>query len=104
MTREWLRYDAAARTLWLSIYVQPNARTTDVAGFHGHELKVRIAAPAVDNKANVAVVRFFAEALAVAPGRVSVRRGTSSRRKMLEVRDAGTEQEKRALALANGSG
>jgi uncharacterized protein (TIGR00251 family) len=103
MSAEWVRYDAAARTLRVSIYVQPNARTTDVAGLHGAELKVRIAAPAVDNKANIAVTTFFAQLLAVPPSSVSVRRGAASRRKTLEIRNAGAELEARALALANGA-
>jgi uncharacterized protein len=96
----WVRYDAATRTLRLSIYVQPNARTSDVAGLHGEDLKVRIAAPAVDNKANAAVRTFFAHALGVPPSSVSVRRGAASRRKTLEIRDAGAELEARVLALA----
>jgi uncharacterized protein (TIGR00251 family) len=99
MSAPWVRYDATARTLRLSIYVQPNARTNDVAGLHGTGLKVRIAAPALDNKANIAVTTFFARLLAVPPSSVSVRRGAASRRKILEVRDAGAELEGRALAL-----
>lgn len=102
MTSGWLRYDAAARTLRLSIYVQPNARTTDVAGLHGEDLKIRIAAPAMDNKANVALAQFLAQALGVPPGRVTVLRGATSRRKTLEVCDAGAEQQARALALCPG--
>ena len=101
MSAGWVRYDAAARTLRLSVYVQPNARTTDVAGLHGPDLKVRIAAPAVDNQANIAVRMFFARMLGVPPGSVSVRHGATSRRKRLEIRDAGPEQEERAIALAN---
>jgi uncharacterized protein (TIGR00251 family) len=84
----------------LSVYVQPNARTTGVVGMHGQELKVRVTAPAADNKANEAVIRFFAQALAVPPGSVYVRHGGTSRRKTLEVRDAGAEVEARARGLA----
>ncbi len=104
MSTAWVRYDAVARTLRLSIYVQPNARTSDVAGLHGEDLKVRIAAPAVDNKANAAVRTFFAQVLGVPPGSVTVLRGAASRRKILEVCDAGAEQEARAIALTKGSG
>jgi uncharacterized protein (TIGR00251 family) len=104
MSAAWIRYDAAARTLRLSIYVQPNARTSDLAGLHGEDLKVRIAAPAIDNKANAAVRTFFAEALGVPPSSVTVLRGAASRRKVLEVRDAGAELKARAIALADGSG
>src|SRR6476620_8714555 len=65
MSGNWIRYDAAARTLRLSVYVQPNARRTAIVGLHGEDLKVSIAAPAVDNKANLAVIAFVADVLGV---------------------------------------
>jgi uncharacterized protein len=101
MSATWVRYDAAARVLTLSIYVQPNARASELAGVHGNDLKVRIAAPAVDNKANVAVRAFIAMALAVPPSSVSVRHGVTSRRKVLQVCDASGDLEVRARALAS---
>jgi uncharacterized protein (TIGR00251 family) len=104
MSATWVRYDAAAGVLTLSIYVQPNARTTEVAGLHGSDLKVRIAAPAVDNKANVALRTFIAQRLAVPPGSVSVRYGITSRRKVLEVRDASGDAQARARGLAGAPG
>ena len=95
----WVRYDAAARTLRLSVYVQPNARKTAIVGLHGEDLKVTVVAPAVDNKANLALIAFLADVLDVAAGGVSVRYGVTSRRKILEVRAATRELESRALAL-----
>jgi uncharacterized protein len=99
MSATWVRYDASARVLTLSIYVQPSARASELAGLHGNDLKVRIAAPAVDNKANVAVRALIARALAVPSSNVSVRRGMTSRRKVLEVCDASGDVEARARAL-----
>jgi hypothetical protein len=96
----WLRYDAAASKLTLSLYVQPNARTTAVAGLHAQDLKVRIAAPAVDNKANAAVRAFIAHALAVPAARVGIRRGVASRRKIIEIDAATPDLVTRALGLA----
>ena len=48
----------AARTPdgWLlSVHVQPGARRTEVAGMHGSALKIRVAAPPVEGKANVLI-------------------------------------------------
>lgn len=101
MSAEWVRYNAAARTLTLCVYVQPNARTTAVTGLHGPDLKIRIAAPALDNKANLALCAFVADALKVPPSSVAVRHGATSRRKMLEIRNVGAELAARALALAS---
>ena len=79
------RYDAPARRLTLTLHVQPNARKSAFAGLHGGALKVRIAAPAADNAANAELVRFLGEALAVPKAAVAIRRGATSRRKVVEV-------------------
>jgi uncharacterized protein (TIGR00251 family) len=87
----WYRYDAAGRSLVLTVHVQPNARTSAIAGLHGDALKIRVAAPAVENKANAALVGFLAAVLGVAQERVSLRRGARGRRKSIEIRDASPE-------------
>ena len=45
---------------WLDVHVQPAARVTAVAGEHGGRLKLKIAAPAVDNKANAYLLAWLA--------------------------------------------
>lgn len=81
----WRRYDPARRCLILTLHVQPNARGNEVAGLHGDALKVRIAAPAVDNQANAALIDFLSKTLGVPKSSVAIRRGTSGRRKLVEV-------------------
>jgi uncharacterized protein (TIGR00251 family) len=56
-----------------------------VAGLHGERLKLRIAAPALDGRANDALVAFVAETLGVAKHRVAVAKGAQSREKLLAV-------------------
>ena len=46
----WLT--ATADGVRLTLHVQPGARTTEAVGEHGGRLKLKIAAPPVDNKAN----------------------------------------------------
>jgi uncharacterized protein (TIGR00251 family) len=87
----WYRYDGASRLLVINVHVQPNARTSAITGLHGDALKIRVAAPAVDNKANAALVGFLARVLGVAPETVSLRRGARGRRKSIEIRDAPPE-------------
>jgi uncharacterized protein (TIGR00251 family) len=81
----WHRYDPARRHLILTLHVQPNARRNEVAGPHGDALKVRIAAPAVDNQANAALVKFLAERLGVPRSSIAIRHGTTGRRKIVEI-------------------
>ncbi|MDH3286444.1 MAG: DUF167 family protein [Betaproteobacteria bacterium] len=48
----WRHYDPERRRLILTMHVQPGARNNQLVGLHGDALKVKIAAPATDNKAN----------------------------------------------------
>ena len=79
MAHPWLREEAGA--LVLTVHVQPGARRSEVAGIHGDALKVRLAAPPVDGRANDELVRFMAEAFGVPRANVVLLRGTTSRRK-----------------------
>ncbi|HLF39046.1 MAG TPA: DUF167 domain-containing protein [Burkholderiales bacterium] len=94
----WCRYDAAARRLKLSLHVQPNARRSEIAGLHGDALKIRIAAPAVDNKANTELIEFLSKTLEVSKSKIAIRRGGTSRRKVVEI-TGGPELAARLEAL-----
>jgi len=79
----WRREDHD--TLVLTLHVQPGARRTEIAGAHGEALKVRLAAPPVEGKANAELLRFLAEVFGV-PGRAVVLvRGETSRRKVVRI-------------------
>jgi uncharacterized protein (TIGR00251 family) len=67
------------------VHVQPGARRSEVAGLHGDRLKIRIAAPALDGRANDALVAFIAAALGISNARVAVVKGERSREKLLAV-------------------
>ena len=69
----------------LALHVQPGAKRSGVAGVHGERLKLRIAAPAVDGRANDALIAFVAATLGVPNGRVAVAKGERSRAKLVVV-------------------
>ena len=71
--------------LELALHVQPGAKRTDIAGLHGEALKIRLAAPPVDGKANAALRRFLADAFGVPLQRVSILRGENSRQKLVRI-------------------
>ena len=81
----WCRYDDAARRLTLALHVQPNARRSEISGLHGDALKVKVAAAAVDNKANSELIEFLSEALGVPKSAIAIRRGATGRRKVVEI-------------------
>lgn len=67
----------------LSVHAQPNARRTEVVGPHGGAVKIRVAAPPADDRANEALIAFVASAFGLRRSDVSIRSGSSSRRKRL---------------------
>lgn len=81
----------------ISIYVQPRASKTMIAGMHDGCVKVRLAAPPVDGAANAALIEFVAERLRIAKSRVRIVSGQSSRRKVVEV--DGVSAQELATAL-----
>ena len=87
---DWYRVAADGR-ITLTLHIQPGAKKTETAGLHGDALKIRLAAPPVDGKANEALVRFIAEALNLPKSAVNLKSGQTSRRKVLEVSGATSE-------------
>ena len=71
--------------LRLSIHATPGARRTEAAGAHGQALRVRLAAPPVDGKANAALIAWAAAALGVPRAQVELLHGASGRQKLLGV-------------------
>jgi uncharacterized protein (TIGR00251 family) len=71
----------------LEVYIQPRASRSEVAGLHDGVIKIRVAAPAFENAANLALVEFVAVALGVARRSVRIVSGQTSRRKVLEIDD-----------------
>lgn len=69
----------------LSVKAQPRAARSELAGLLGTELKVRVAAPPVDDAANETLVRFLAETLGLPPRAVRLARGRSSGHKIFEI-------------------
>ncbi len=76
---------AADGSLVLNLHVQPGAKHSALAGLHGDALKIRLAAPPVEGRANAALIAFLAECLRVPKASVSLTVGASSRRKRVHI-------------------
>jgi hypothetical protein len=87
----WYRYDPARDVLTLDLHVQPNASRSEFAGLHGTALKVRIAAPASDFKANALLVDFLRKSFQLPARKVMITRGDRSRRKVVEITGCGPQ-------------
>jgi len=86
----WARPSGDGRTITLALHIQPGAAKTGPAGRHGDALKLRISAPAADNKANEALIDYLRTALDLPRTAVRIAHGAHSRQKVVEI-DAGRE-------------
>ena len=82
-----------------AVRVQPRSSRTGIDGMHGDALRVRINAPPVDGAANAAVIEALAAALGVARRAVSIISGTTSRSKVVEVREMTANAMRARLTL-----
>lgn len=80
---EW--YRRSGEVLTLTLHVQPGAKRTDVAGLHGEALKIRLAAPPVEGRANEALLKFIAESFDVPLRQVELKQGGQSRHKVVAI-------------------
>ncbi|HEY6897421.1 MAG TPA: DUF167 domain-containing protein [Rhodocyclaceae bacterium] len=88
----------------LSLHIQPGAKKTEIAGLHGDALKIRLAAPPVDGKANEALLAFVAKQLGVAKSRVELISGQTSRAKRVAVAGVDTAEITQKLLPAGTAG
>lgn len=81
----------------LMILAKPRARRTELAGTYDGALCVRLQAPPVDGKANQELMGFLARVLGVPKAAVTLRRGASSRRKLVAIQGLAAAKVARRL-------
>lgn len=82
--------------LRLPVHATPGARRTGPAGARGETLRVRLAAPPVDGKANAELIAWAARAFGLPRSQVELLHGAGGRHKLLALRFDSTA----ALAAA----
>ncbi len=78
-------FNRSGERLTLRLHIQPGAKKTEVAGLYGNCLKIRLAAPPVDGKANECLLRALSDWFDVPLRQVSLKSGETSRRKVVEI-------------------
>ncbi len=74
------------------VRVQPRASKDEIAGEMGGSLKVRVQAPAVENRANEALIEFLAQLLKTPKSAVRILSGERGRTKRIEIRGVTGQQ------------
>ncbi len=84
-------------TVLLSLHVQPKASKSRVVGLHDGCLKVAVAAPPIEGRANKEVVKLVAGILGIAARQVTVKTGALSRKKLLVVKALSAAEVRMAI-------
>jgi uncharacterized protein (TIGR00251 family) len=81
----------------ISLRVFPNAARNEVAGFTDGVLRVKVAAPPVEGKANKELIALLARKLGLSKGDLTIIRGHTSRNKVIAIDGLSQEQVLRRL-------
>jgi uncharacterized protein (TIGR00251 family) len=87
----------AAGTVIFAVRVQPRASKDEIAGEMAGTLKIRLQAPALEGRANEALIEFLAELLKTPKAAVRILNGERSRIKRLEILGVTKQQIERLL-------
>jgi uncharacterized protein (TIGR00251 family) len=79
------------------VRVQPRASRTELAGEYNGSIKIRVAAPPVEGRANEECRRFIAKLVGVSASAVEIVAGASSRDKVVLIKGAAAQRVLEAL-------
>ncbi len=85
------------------VRVQPRAQRNEIIGLWNGSLKVKVAAPAQDLRANRALLEFLADTLDLSLHQLVVVRGNRSREKTIGVRGLSRLELSRSLGVSSSA-
>lgn len=83
---------------YLEVKVVPGSSRTEIVGWLGQSLKIKVAAPPEKGKANLAVIRVLSKCLALNESAFTIISGAASQRKMIEISGFSQQQLEEAFA------
>jgi uncharacterized protein (TIGR00251 family) len=87
-------YEKKSQDLCFRVYIRPRASKDEIVGQHGDCLKIRLTAPAVEGKANQALIKFLAKKLAVPKSAIQIISGERNRTKLIKIKGLKPEDFK----------
>ena len=83
----------------LPVKAVPNAPRSEVCGWLGDALKIKVHAPPVEGRANEVLCEFLADTLGLPRRAVAVQQGGTSRHKLVRIEGLGLEDVKARLGV-----
>src|SRR5450830_1474932 len=79
-------------TIKITVRVQPGARKNELLGFQEDILRIKIAAPPVEGKANRELIVFLSEVLGIRKSDITIEKGETTKRKTVGITGATKTQ------------
>ena len=76
----------------LTLQVQPNAKRNEILGFAEGILRLKIAAPPVEGKANKELISFLSKTLGINKSSITIDRGHTSKVKIVTILELDRDQ------------
>jgi hypothetical protein len=86
-------YRRTGEIITLTLHVQPGAKRSEIIGLHGTALKIKLAAPSIEGRANDALLRFIADIFDVPLRKIELKQGGQSRHKVVAIIGSMIEPE-----------
>lgn len=86
----------------IDVRLIPRAARSEIVGFEGEVLRVRVTAPPVDGRANAALIELLATMLGVRKADVRIVAGQTSRQKVIAVDGLATDEVRRRIGGVEG--
>jgi uncharacterized protein (TIGR00251 family) len=83
--------------IFLKIHLLPRAPRDEICGLYGDAIKVKVTAPPLEGRANIALQRFIAEKLNLPSSQVEIMAGKRSRQKILRISGISRAAVEKAL-------
>ena len=84
-------YKQEKDTVIIQVYIQPGAKRTEIAGLHGEALKIRLASPPIEGRANDMLIKYIAVLFNVPIRQVELKRGDKSRHKKIAIQGSNID-------------
>ena len=89
----WLTEVKASENCFIiALHCQPGAKNTEVQGEHDGRLKIRLAAPPIEGKANEALIQWLSKTLEIKRSQIELLAGDLSRLKRVKIAGITAEQ------------
>lgn len=96
-----LASDMIGQMAILRVHVIPNAKRDCIVGEHRGAIKIKLRAPAVEGKANAALLRFLAEEMKLPRRAIALQSGQRSRDKLLRIDGLSEEEVRRRWCMVS---